>query len=142
RTTVEVWVHHRIHFWQNLSWQMVVCHQYGNAIFFGVAHTFNRRYAIVDRHDHFCAKFQCLIDHLWAQTVAIFKAVRHQVIDVIAAKHTQCQYRKSRTRCAICVKVTHHDDAFLLLNRLEQQLNRLLNAAKLLVRMQSTSRGF
>lgn len=73
-----------------------------------------------------------LIDHFRAQAVAILKAVRHQVGDVIAPHRPQAEHAQRGTGGAIGIEIPHHDDARSFTKGVVQQLRGRIDATQLL----------
>ncbi len=73
-----------------------------------------------------------LINHFRTEAIAILKAVRHQVRDVIAPHRSQAEHAQRGTGGTIGVEIPHHDDARPFAKGVIQQLRGRIDATQLL----------
>ena len=115
-----------------LARQVVIGHQHLHAL--GVRHVDAgvRGDAVIDGDDQLRAARRRLLHHFGAQAVAVFKAVRHQIVDGCAAHAAQRQHRQRSAGGAVGVEIAHHYDAATVGQRLLQQADGVVDAVQLL----------
>ncbi|MNG22568.1 hypothetical protein D3C84_1070660 [compost metagenome] len=77
------------------------------------------------------------LDNLRRQAVAIFEAIRHQIIDMGCAQQAQAQHAHRTGRGTIGIEVANNQNTLTLSQGLNQQIHRRINALELLKRQQA-----
>ncbi|MNM77059.1 hypothetical protein D3C81_889010 [compost metagenome] len=89
--------------------------------------------AVVHGHQQVRTLLQRHGDDFRGQAVAVFEAVRHQVIDPGRAEHAQRQHADAAGGGAVGIEVADDEDALAALQGLDQQLDGGVDALQLLV---------
>ena len=87
---------------------------------------------VIDGHDHLCTTGVGLIDHFRTEAVAVFKTVRHQIRDVIAAQRAQAEHAQRGAGCAVGVEIAHHHNPRSLSKRVVEHFGGFFDTAQLL----------
>ncbi|MNS50718.1 hypothetical protein D3C72_833740 [compost metagenome] len=121
---------------QFIAGQVVVGDQYFEASLFGSGHAFDAGDAVVDGDQQLRLAGQCDLDDFRGQAVAIFEAVRHQIVDMRRTEQAQTEHADSAGGRPVRVEVADDEDALALLQRRHQQVYRRIDALELLKRDQ------
>ena len=84
---------------------------------------------VIHGQDHLRTACVSLIDHFRAKTVTVFKAVWHQIGDVIAAQRAQAEHAQCGTGCAVGIEIAHHHNPRPFPERVVEYFSGLFDAA-------------
>ena len=87
---------------------------------------------VIDGHDHLRTAGVGLIDHFRAESVAVFKTVRHQIRDVIAAQRAQAEHAQRGAGCAVGVEIPYYHNARVLTQGVVEHFSGFFDAVQLL----------
>ena len=117
-------------------WQVVIGNQHRQPGGLGRRHAIDAGDAVVDGQQQVGLAFEGHGDDLRGQAIAVLEAVRYQVIDMRRTEQAQTEHADRTGGGAVGIEVADDKDALALRQRLDQQLDRRVDALQLLIRDQ------